>query len=80
MFCYIWISTKLCKLLVGTPITFLIIQNKLKMKKIWGFKLERFKVFFPKHFKQNITVLDFEIKLFSHCFATFEVQRGIVDC
>jgi hypothetical protein len=25
------------------------------MKKIWGFKLERFKVFFSKHFKQNIT-------------------------
>jgi hypothetical protein len=35
--------------------------------------------FFSKHFKQNITVLDFEIKLFSHCFVAFEVQRGIVD-
>jgi hypothetical protein len=50
------------------------------MKKKWGFKLERFKVFFSKKFKQNITVLDFEIKFLSHCFVAFEVQRGIVDC
>jgi hypothetical protein len=49
------------------------------MKKIYGFKVKRFNVFSSKHFKQNITVLDFEIKLFSHCFATIEVQRGIVD-
>jgi hypothetical protein len=49
------------------------------MKKIRGFKLERFKNCFSKHFKQNTTVLEFEIKLFSHCFATFEIQRGIVD-
>jgi hypothetical protein len=50
------------------------------MKKIWGFKLERLNLFFSKHFKQNITILDFEIKLFFQCFATFEVPRGIVDC
>jgi hypothetical protein len=49
------------------------------MKNIWGFKLKRFKVFFTKHFKQNITVLDFEIELFSHCFVKFEIERGIVD-
>ncbi len=49
------------------------------MKKIWGFKLERFKGFFSKHFKQTITVLDFEIKFFFHCFVAFLVQRDIVD-
>jgi hypothetical protein len=48
------------------------------MKKIWDFKLKKFKVL-SKHFKQNIIVLDFEIKLFFHCFATFEAQKGIVD-
>jgi len=46
------------------------------MKKIWGFKLERFKGFFSKHFKQTITVLDFEIKFFSHHFVAFSVQKG----
>jgi hypothetical protein len=35
--------------------------------------------FFSKHLKQNIIVLDFEIKLFFHYFSAFEVQRGIVD-
>jgi hypothetical protein len=35
--------------------------------------------FFSKHIKQNIIVLDFEIKFFSHCLAAFEVQRGIVE-
>jgi hypothetical protein len=49
------------------------------MKKIWGFKLERFKVFFKKHLKQNIIVLEFEIKLFSRYFVAFEDQRNIVD-
>jgi hypothetical protein len=49
------------------------------MKKIWGFKLKRFKILLSKKFKQNITVLEFEIKLFSHCFVAFEVSRGIVD-
>jgi hypothetical protein len=34
---------------------------------------------FSKHFKQNITILEFEIKLFSHCLGTFENQRNIVD-
>jgi len=43
------------------------------MKKIWGFKLERFKVLFSKNFKQNITVSIVEIKLFSHCFVAFGV-------
>jgi hypothetical protein len=33
-----------------------------------------------KKLKQNITILNFEIKLFSHCFSTFEVEGGIVDC
>ncbi len=50
------------------------------MKKLWGLKLKRFQVFFSKHLKQNILVLDFEIKFLSDCFAAFEVQRGIVDC
>jgi hypothetical protein len=50
------------------------------MKKIMCFKLERFKNCFSKHFKQNITVLEFEIKLFSHCFVAFEAPRDIVDC
>jgi hypothetical protein len=36
-------------------------------------------VYFPKHFKQNITVLDFEIKFFSHCFVTFEDPKDIID-
>jgi hypothetical protein len=35
---------------------------------------------FSKHFKQNITILELEIKLFSHFFVTFEDQRNIVDC
>jgi hypothetical protein len=35
--------------------------------------------FFSKHLKQNIIVLKFEIKFFSHSFVAFKVQRGIVD-
>jgi hypothetical protein len=49
------------------------------MKKIWGFKLERFKAFFSKHLKQNITVLGYEIKLFSHYFVVFGVQSNLVS-
>jgi hypothetical protein len=49
------------------------------MKKIWGFKLKRFKVFFSKHLKQNIIVSNAEIKLFSHCFVAFGVQRSLVN-
>jgi hypothetical protein len=48
LFSCIWISKKSYRSLVGTPIAFLITQNKLKMKKKWGFKLERFEVFFQK--------------------------------
>jgi hypothetical protein len=48
------------------------------MKKIWGFKLKRFKLFF-KTFETNITILEFDIKLFSHCFVAFETSRDIVD-
>jgi len=43
------------------------------------FKLERFKVFFSKHFKQNIIVLNFKIFFFFFFFVAFEVQRGNVD-
>jgi len=57
-----------------------VIQNELTMKKIWGFKLERFFFFFfPKHLKQNITILEFEIKVFSHFFVAFENKKDIVD-
>jgi hypothetical protein len=49
------------------------------MKKIWGFKLERFKVSFSKHLKQNIIVSSFEIKLFIHCFVAFGVQKNLVN-
>jgi hypothetical protein len=45
-----------------------------------GFQtIEVLKFFFSKHYKQNIIVLEFEIKLFSHCFVAFEHQRDIVD-
>jgi hypothetical protein len=49
------------------------------MKKIWGFKLERFKASFSKHLKQNITVSNFDIKLFSPCFVAFGVQKKFVN-
>jgi hypothetical protein len=49
------------------------------MKKIWGFKLEKFKKKFQnisnKISQYWILILNF----FSHYFVTFEVQRGIVD-
>jgi hypothetical protein len=44
-----------------------------------GFQIKEVLSFFSKHFKQNITILDFEIKLFCHCFVTFGVERGIVN-
>jgi hypothetical protein len=44
-----------------------------------GFQSKEVFNFFSKHFKQNITVLSFEIKLFCHCFVAFAVQRGIVN-
>ncbi len=47
--------------------------------KRYGVSNQRGLNFFSKHFKQNITVLDFEIKLFPHCFVAFRVQRSIVD-
>ncbi len=49
------------------------------MKKIWGFKLKRFKVFFKKHLKQNITVSVVKIKIFSHCSITFGVEINLVN-
>jgi len=41
-------SKRYCTLLIDAFIVFYIIQNGPKMKKIWGFKLKRFKVFFSK--------------------------------
>jgi hypothetical protein len=49
------------------------------MKKIWGFKLERFKVFFSKHLKQNITISNVEIKLFFNYFVAFKIQKNLVN-
>jgi hypothetical protein len=45
-----------------------------------GFQIRKVLSFFSKHFEQNITILEFEIKIFSHCFVAFEDQRDIVDC
>jgi hypothetical protein len=44
-----------------------------------SFQIKEVQSFFPKHLKQNIKVLEFQIKLFSRCFAAFESQKGIVD-
>jgi hypothetical protein len=44
-----------------------------------GFQTRKVKKKISKHFKQNIIILDFELKLFSHYFAEFEVHRGIID-
>jgi len=41
-----------------------------------GFQTREFLSFFSKHFKQNIIVLEFEIKLFSHCFVAFEDKNN----
>ncbi len=73
LLCCISGSKKYCGLLVGAPIAFQIIQNGPKMKKIWGFKLKRFKVSFSKHLKQNIIVPNFYIIFFSPCFVAFGV-------
>jgi hypothetical protein len=43
------------------------------------FQIREASSFFSKHLKQNTTILEFDIKLFSHCFVTFEDQRDIVD-
>ncbi len=44
-----------------------------------GFQTKEVLSFFSKHFKQNIIVLESEIKLFSHCFVAIENQKDIVD-
>ncbi len=44
-----------------------------------GFQTKEILSFFSKHVKQNIIVLEFENKLFSHCFIAFENQKHIVD-
>jgi hypothetical protein len=49
------------------------------MKNKWGFKLERFKAFFSKHLKQNIIVLEIEIKLFSHYFVVVGIQSNFIN-
>jgi hypothetical protein len=43
------------------------------------FQIKEVLSFFKKHLKQNIIVLNFEIKFFSHYFVAFKVERGIVD-
>jgi hypothetical protein len=35
--------------------------------------------FFSKGLKQNITISNVEIKLFSRCFVAFGVQRSLVN-
>ncbi len=40
-------------------------------EKDMGFQIREALSFFSKHFKQNITVLEFETKLFYHCFFAF---------
>ncbi len=42
-------------------------------------QIEEVLSFYSEHFKQNMTILEFEIKLFSHCFVTFQDQKDIVD-
>jgi hypothetical protein len=49
------------------------------MKKIWGFEAREVLSFFSKHLKQNIIVSNVEIKLFSHCFVAFGIQRSLVN-
>jgi hypothetical protein len=44
-----------------------------------GFQTRKVSSFVLKHLKQNIKVSDFEIKLFSHFFVTFGVQRSLVN-
>jgi hypothetical protein len=48
------IKKKFRKVLVDTPIRFLITQNGLKMRKIWGLKLERgLELIFSKKIETN---------------------------
>jgi len=44
-----------------------------------GFQTRKVLSFYSKHLKQNITVLDFDIKKKIHCFLAFEVQELIVN-
>jgi len=46
---------KFCKALVDAPIRFLIIQNRLKMKKYGGESIEEYKNIFSKKLKETIT-------------------------
>jgi hypothetical protein len=41
------------------------------MRKTWGLKFKKVWIFFSKHLKQNIMVLNVEIKFFCHCFLAF---------
>jgi hypothetical protein len=45
-----------------------------------GFKTREVLSFFSKHLKQNITFLEFGIRLFFHYFVAFENNKDIVDC
>jgi hypothetical protein len=49
------------------------------MKKIWGFKLKRFKPLFSKHLKQKTIVSNVEMKLFSDNFVVVGIQRSLVN-
>jgi hypothetical protein len=40
-----------------------------------GFQTREVLSFFSKQFKQNITVLEFEIKIFFQLFVAFEVKK-----
>jgi hypothetical protein len=43
-----------------------------------GFQTREVLSFFSSQFKQNIRVLEHEIKLFSHCFVAFENKEYIL--
>jgi hypothetical protein len=47
-----------------------------------GFQIKKVQSFFSKHLKQNITILEFEIKIFKFLFIYFalENKKDIVDC
>jgi hypothetical protein len=49
------------------------------MKKILGFQTREVLSSFSKHFKNKITVLESENKIFSHCFVAFENPKDNVD-
>jgi hypothetical protein len=49
------------------------------MKNNMGFQTIEVLSFFSIHMKQIITILKFEIKIFSHCFVAFKEQKDIVD-